>query len=452
MSVTGKALSRRTILRGIGASVALPFLDSMIPAFSSTARAAARPVSRLGVVYVPNGVVMKNWTPTAEGADFEVPLTLQPLAAHRERMLVLSGLSSTPPADGLSGGNIGVHARASTRFLTDVPPKHVQNAEIHAGISMDQIAARELGQHTQLASLELALDGRDFAGSCDVGYSCVYNNTIAWRSDTNPLPMENNPRVVFERLFGNSGTTDPAERLARVEKNRSLLDSVTEKVARLQTQIGPRDRAKLTEYLDAIRDVERRIQNAEVQGAQEIPVVEQPAGIPAAFEDHAMLMFDLQVLAYQCDLTRVMTFMLGREISGRTFPQIGVHEAHHPVSHHNNDPGKLANLAKINEYHARLFSYYVDKLQATPDGDGSLLDHMILMYGYGMADGNAHAPSNLPVVVLGGASGQLKGGRHVRYAADTPLANLHLALLDKLGVPTVERIGDSTGRLEHLSI
>jgi hypothetical protein len=313
---------------------------------------------------------------------------------------------------------------------------------------MDQIAARELGQHTQLASLELALDGRDFAGSCDVGYSCVYNNTIAWRSDTTPLPMENNPRVVFERLFGNSGTTDTSERLARIQKNRSLLDSVTGKIAQLQQRIGPRDRAKLTEYLDAIRDVERRIKNAEEQSAQQIPVVDQPAGIPAAFEDHATLMFDLQVLAYQSDLTRVITFMMGREISGRTFPQIGVHEAHHPVSHHNNDPVKLENLAKINAYHAKLFAYYVNKLQSTPDGDGSLLDHMILMYGYGMADGNAHAPSNLPVLLLG----DLKGGRHLRYATDTPLANLHLAVLDRLGVPTVERIGDSTGRLEHLSI
>ena len=451
MIVTGKALSRRTVLRGIGASVALPLLDSMVPAFGALARAATTPVGRLGVVYVPNGVVMKNWTPAADGPAFEVPLTLQPLVPYRDRLLVLSGLSSTPPDDGLTGGNIGVHARASTRFLTDVPPRHVQNTEIHAGISMDQIAARELGQHTQLASLELALDGRDFAGSCDVGYSCVYNNTIAWRSDTTPLPMENNPRVVFERLFGSSGTTDPGERLARIEKNRSLLDSVTEKVAQLQKGIGARDRAKLNQYLDAIRDIERRIQNAEAQSAQEIPVVEQPAGIPAAFEDHATLMFDLQVLAYQCDLTRVITFMMGREISGRTFPQIGVHEAHHPVSHHNNDPVKLANLAKINAYHAKLFAYYVNKLHSTPDGDGSLLDHMILVYGYGMADGNAHAPSNLPMLLLGGAR-QFKGGRHLRYPTDTPLANLHLTLLDKLGVPTVEHIGDSTGRLEHLSI
>ena len=451
MIVTRKSLSRRTVLRGLGAGLALPLLDSMIPAFTPLARAATASPRRLSVVYVPNGVVMRNWTPAAEGANFEVPVTLQALASHRERMLILSGLSSTPPADGLLGGNIGVHARASTRFLTDVPPKHVQNTEIHAGISMDQIAAREFGQQTELASLELALDGRDFAGSCDVGYSCVYNNTIAWRSDTNPLPMENNPRVVFERLFGNSGTTDPAERIARIRKNRSLLDSVNDKLGRLQQRVGPRDRAKLAEFTDAVRDIERRIQNAERQSASAIPVVEQPAGIPTAFEDHAALMFDLQVLALQCDLTRVVTFMMGREISGRTFPQIGVHEAHHPVSHHNNDPGKLASLAKINAYHARLFSSYVDRLHATPDGDGSLLDHSIVMYGYGMADGNAHAPNNLPVALFGGG-GLLQGGRHLRYKADTPLANLHLALLDKLGVPTVERIGDSTGRLEHLSV
>jgi hypothetical protein len=444
MIITKKAIPRRDVLRGLGVSLALPLLDSMVPAFTSLG-AAAKPVKRLGVVYVPNGVVMKNWSPATEGA-FELTPTLQPLAPYKDRLLVLSGLNSKPPAIGLTGGNIGVHARAATRFLTDVPPKHTNNAEIHAGVSMDQMVARHTGQETQLSSLELALEGRDFAGSCDVGYSCAYSNTISWNSPTTPLPMEHNPRVVFERLFGDAGSTDASARLARVQKDRSLLDSVTEKANRLGSRIGATDRAKLGEYLEAVRDIERRIQRAEQQNG-ELPLVDQPSGIPAAFADHVKLMFDLQVLAYQSDLTRVITLMLGREISGRTFPEIGVHEAHHPTSHHNNDQTKLANLAKINAYHATLFSYYVNKLAATPDGDGTLLDNMLLIYGYGMADGNAHAPSNLPIVLLGGGAGTLKGGRHLRFPAETPLANLHLTLLDKLGYP-IDEIGDSSGKAD----
>ena len=450
MIITKKAIPRRTVLRGLGASVALPLLDSMVPAFSPARVSAASPVRRLGVVYVPNGVNTRMWTPATEGA-FEMTPTLAALEPFKDRLLVLSGLNSKPPS-GLNGANIGVHARASTRFLTDVPPKHTNNAEIHAGVSMDQMVAKQAGQHTQLASLELALEGRDFAGSCDVGYSCAYSNTISWSSATTPLPMEHNPRVVFERLFGDSGSTDSAARLARVQRDRSLLDSVTDKADRLGRRIGTADRAKLAEYLEAVRDIERRIQRAEQQSATELPLVDQPSGIPPAFADHVKLMFDLQVLAYQCDLTRVITLMLGREISGRTFPEIGVHEAHHPTSHHNNDPKKLQNLAKINAYHSMLFSYYVHKLASTPDGDGTLLDHIVLLYGYGMADSNAHAPSNLPILVLGGGAGTLKGGRHVRFPAETPLANLHLTLLDKLGVP-IDKIGDSTGRvaLETLS-
>jgi hypothetical protein len=443
MIITKMSIPRRTVLRGLGASLALPLLDAMVPAFAS-AQNAATPVKRLGVVYVPNGVVMKNWTPATEGA-FEMSPTLAPLAPYQDRVLVLSGLNSKPPA-GLTGANIGVHARAATRFLTDVPPKHTNNAEIHAGVSMDQMYAKVAGQHTQLASLELSLEGRDFAGSCDVGYSCAYSNTIAWSSPTTPLPMEHNPRVVFERLFGDGGSTEPGARLSRIRKDRSLLDSITDKANRLGRRVGTSDRAKLAEYLEAVRDIERRIARAEQQNAA-LPLVDQPDGIPTAFADHVKLMFDLQVLAYQTDLTRVITLMLGREISGRTFPEIGVHEAHHPTSHHNNDQVKLGNLAKINAYHASLFSYYVEKLAKTADGDGTLLDHLTLIYGYGMADGNAHAPSNLPILVLGGGSGTLKGGRHLRFPAETPLANLHLTLLDKLGVP-IERIGDSNGKAD----
>ena len=452
MIISNKAIPRRTILRGIGASLALPFLDSMVPAFGAAASAAARPVRRFGVVYVPNGMVMKNWTPEAEGAAFELTPILKPLEPFRDDLLVLTGLSSNPPVGGLGGAAAGVHARASTRFLTDVPPRRGQGLEIEAGVSVDQLAAKELGQYTQLASLELALEGRDLTGSCDVGYSCAYTNTIAWRSATTPLPMENDPRAVFERLFGDSGSTDPSARLARIQTDRSILDAVTERVARLQKRIGSRDRAKLGEYLEAVRDVERRIRKAEEQSSQELPLVEQPAGVPATFEQHATLMFDLQVLAYQSDLTRVITIMIGRELSSRTYPQLGVSEAHHPISHHLNDPGKLTSLAKINTHHVNQLAYYLEKLRSTPDGDGSLLDHTIIMYGAGMADSNLHAPNGLPLLLVGGGSGTLKGGRHLKYPLDTPLANLHLTLLDKLGVSTVERIGDSTGKVEHLSV
>jgi hypothetical protein len=450
--ITNKVIPRRAVLRGIGASLALPLLDSMIPAVGAAARAAVKPVRRLGVVYVPNGMVMKSWTPAAEGAAFELTPIMKPLEPFRDQLLLLSGLSSMPPVGGLAGAASGVHARASTRFLTDVPPRRGQGLEIEADVSLDQRAAKELGQYTQLASLELALEGRDLAGSCDVGYSCAYTNTISWRSATTPLPMENDPRAVFERLFGDSGSTDRATRLARIEADRSILDAVTERVAQLRKRIGSRDRVKLSEYLEAVRDVERRIHRAEEQSNQELPRVNEPAGVPSTFEEHARLMFDLQVLAYQSDLTRVITIMLGRELSSRTYPQLGVSEAHHPISHHLNDQAKLTSLAKINTHHVSQFAYYVGKLRATPDGDGSLLDHLTILYGAGMADSNQHAPSGLPILLVGGGSGTIKGGRHIKYPLDTPLANLHLTLLDKLGVPTVDRMGDSTGKVDHLSV
>lgn len=453
MIVTKKALPRRTVLRGLGTMLALPLLDSMVPALSALRDSAARPIRRFGVVYTPNGMVMRNWTPAAEGAAFELTPTLKPLEAFRDRLIVVTGLSSKPPANSPAGAAAGVHARASTRFLTHVIPKRSQGSEISAGVSSDQIAAAELGKHTQLASLELALEGRDFAGSCDVGYSCAYTNTISWRSASTPLPMENDPRAVFERLFGDGGTADPASRRARTQADRSILDSVTERIAHLGRRVGPTDRAKLGEYLDALRDVERRIQKAEEQNARELPVsLEQPDGVPASYEDHARLMFDLQVLAYQTDLTRVITFMIARELSGRSYPQIGVAESHHPISHHLNDPAKLGSLAKINAHHTSLFAYYLEKLRSTPDGDGSLLDHVMIVYGAGMADSNFHAPSGLPVLLAGGGAGALNGGRHIKYPLDTPLANLHLALLDALGVPSVQNMGDSSGRLAQLSL
>jgi len=446
MIITKMALPRRTFLRGVGATLALPLLDAMVPAFSAVARTAGNPVKRLGVVYVPNGIVMDSWTPAAEGTAFEYTPILKPLEPFRDQINVLTGL------DGVPGG--GVHAGRSTAFLTGVTSGDGRGSsktaeyDLQADVSIDQLVARELGKHTQLGSLELALESRDVSGSCDVGYACAYTNTISWRSENTPLPMEYNPRVVFERLFGDSGSTDQRVRLARMERQRSILDSVTERVGALQRGLGERDQTRLDEYLEAVRDVERRIQKAEEQSNQELPVVDQPAGIPATYAEHAKLMFDLQVLAYQTDLTRVMTFMMAREISGRTYPEIGVPDSHHPTSHHRDDPEMLAKLAKINHFHVSLFSHYVEKLRSTPDGDGSLLDHMILIFGAGMSNSNRHDPSNLPILLMGGGSGQLKGGRHIRYANKPPMANLLLTLMDKLDYP-LEKKGNSTGKI-HL--
>ena len=442
--ITRRAIPRRTLLRGLGAAVALPMLDSMVPALSALGAPAATPTVRFGAVYVPNGMVMQNWTPAVVGTDFELTPILEPLAAFRDQMLVVSGLNCTPPP----GTRGGTHSRAATRFLTDVHP----GSWNPQAISMDQIAARELGRHTPLASLELGLEGANFAGSCDSGgFSCAFSYTISWRDSSTPLPMEHNPRAVFERLFGDSETTDPAAREARRHEQRSILDSVSDDVARLRGSLGPEDRRKLGAYLDAVRDVERRIEIAEAQGDREVPLLARPMGVPATFAEHATLMYDLQLLAHQTDRTRVTTFMSGHELSGRTYPEIDVPDAHHPLSHHRGVPEALAKLTKINTYHVKLFAEFVEKLRSTPDGDGSLLDHMILMYGAGMSDSNAHSPYDLPLVLLGGGAGTLRGGRHVAQAQQdrTPLANLHVSLLDKLGAP-VERIGDSTGPLPGL--
>jgi hypothetical protein len=424
----------------MGTTLALPLLDAMVPALSALTKTAANPIRRLGVIYVPNGMAMEYWTPASEGSAFDLTPILQPLAPFRDRMLVVSGL------DGAAGG--GTHTGASTRFLTGVRAE----TDGTAGVSMDQLVARQLGQHTQLASLELALDGRDNSGTCEGKYICAFTNTISWRSSATPLPMENNPRAVFERLFGDSGSTDAKDRLERMQRDRSILDSISEAVADLQRRVGAGDQRKIREYLDAVRDLERRIQKAEQESGKELTPVEQPAGIPPTFEAHAKLMFDLQVLAYQCDLTRVVTFMIGREFSGRTYPEIGVPEAHHPLSHHQSDRSKIATLAKVNTYHATLLAYYLEKLSTTADGDGSLLDHLTLLYGAGMSDSNAHDYHNLPALLLGGGAGQLKGGRHFKYV-DGRWANLLLTVMDKVGV-SVDHIGDSSGRLdiETLSI
>ena len=442
MSIFKKTLPRRTVLRGIGASLALPLLDSMVPALSSASAQIAQPAKRLGVVYVPNGMAMKSWTPATERTGFEITRILEPMAAYQDRMLVLSGLNGIT-------SNAGVHASASTRFLTGTIPARTES-DLQAAVSIDQLVARALGRQTQLGSLELELDQSDVFGSCDIGFSCQYTSTIAWRDANTPLPMETNPRAVFERLFGDTGTTDPVVRLHRIHKDQSLLDAVSDRVSELNRQVGAGDRAKLDQSLDAVRDVERRIQMAEAQSNRELPEVEQPAGIPATYEEHAKLMFDMQVLAYQTDLTRVITFMMGRELSGRSYAEIGVPDSHHPTSHHRDDPALYEKITKINEFHTSLFAYYLNKLDATPDGNGSLLDNMLMLYGAGMSDSNRHDNTGLPLVLLGGGSGTVKGGRHLRYTEGTPISNLHLTMLDKMGIP-LDKIANSTGALNLLS-
>ena len=449
MFITQKHLSRRAMLRGVGAAVALPFLDSMVPAATALQNTAAKPLPRLGVVYLPNGMNMAEWMPSGDGTAFEFSPILEPLTGFRDRLLVLSGMCNQL-ADAQAGEGGGDHSRGQAAFLTGAHAKKVQGGDAEVGISMDQIAAQTLGADTQLASLELALEQNDIVGGCEFGLSCAYSSTIAWRNATTPLPMEADPRAVFERLFGAADSTDARARAARLRRNQSVLDSVTEQLARLNQRLGPVDRAKVTEYVDAVRDVERRIQMAEKQSTVELPSIEQPAGVPASFEAYGKVMFDLMALAFQTDLTRVSTFLVGREQSGRTYPEIGVPEAHHPISHHAGNPGQLAKLAKVNRFHVTLFAHFLDRLRSTPDGDGSLLDHSIILYGAGISDSNMHLHHDLPILVAGGGAGRIKGGQHLRLEKHTPLANLHVSLLEKLDVP-IERLGDSNGRVELVS-
>ena len=450
MMIFKKAMPRRTFLRGLGTALALPLLDGMVPAFARAADTAAKPAGRLSIVYLPNGIMMDKWTPATEGAGFQMTPILEPLAPFRDRLLVLSGLAHNS-GRALQGENTGDHARAGATYLSGVHPRKTEGADTQAGISMDQIVAKELGKHTQLASLELCLDTPELLGQCEAGYTCAYMNTICWRTPTTPMPMEDRPRAVFERLFGDSDSTDPAVRLRRIKRDRSILDSVTAKAARLRGSLGPSDQAKLTEYLDAIRDVERRIQTAEEQSSRELPTLERPAGVPATFTEHAKLMFDLQVLAYQCDLTRVITFMLGREFGGRTYREIGIPDGHHSLTHHQYKQDKIDKVIQINIYHAKHFAYFLEKLRSTPDGDGSLLDHMVILYGGSLSDGNSHLHDNLPILLVGGGAGQIQGGRHIRYPKDTPMPNLLLTMLDMFRVP-MESLGDSTGKLDLLSV
>jgi hypothetical protein len=450
MMVTKKALPRRAVLRGIGATVALPLLDGMVPAFAGVQQKAIARTGRFGVVYVPHGAVMTNWTPASEGASFELPPILGALEPFRDHLVIVTGLDHKPAAQ-LPGEPGGGHGRIGGAFLTGVHAKPTEGADFETGVSIDQIAAGELGRQTQLTSLEVGMGSTDFAGACDAGFSCAYTSTLCWRTPTTPLPMESNPRALFERLFGDGDSTDPAVRRARMAKDRSLLDAVVEKISELEGALGGRDRSKLHEYLDSVRDVESRIQKAEAQSARTLPVVQQPSGsIPASFEEYVKLMFDLQLLAYQSDLTRVVTFLMTPELSARTYPEIGVPEPHHSLSHHQNRQENLDKLTKLQSFHVGLLTYYLEKLKGTPDGDGSLLDHLTLLYGSGMSDSNVHDIHGLPIILLGGGAGQLKGGRHLRYSAGTPLTNLYLTILNKLGVK-VERVGDSNGQLEHLS-
>jgi len=453
MMVFKKVIPRRRFLKGLGATVALPLLDGMIPALAGPTDQAAKPVVRMGVVYAPNGIIAASWRPATEGAGFEMTPIMEPLARFRKYMLVLSGLDQKHADPGPFGEGGGApHSLTGGAYLTGVFPKQSEGVNIRAGVSVDQIAAKELGKQTQLASLELGLDPVEAAGYCEGGYSCAYLNTISWRTPTTPMPMEDRPRAVFERLFGDSETTNPAERLARIEENRSLLDFVTEDTSSLARGLTPADRSKLNEYLDAVRDVERRIQLAEQQASREIPTIERPAsGFPASYEDYAKLMFDLQVLAYQTDMTRIITFMLAHERSGRSYREIGVPDSHHGVSHHRNDPVNIEKLVRINTYHVKLFSYYLERLAATKEGNGSLLDHAAILYGSGINNSNEHTHDNLPTLLVGGAGGKIKGGRHFRSPLGTPISNLYVSMLNIIGVP-VEKFGDCNGKLDLLSV
>jgi hypothetical protein len=442
MIVTKKALPRRTVLQGLGAALALPLLDAMVPALSALSRTAAAPVRRLGFFYIPNGARMDTWTPAATGTGFGLPRILQPLAPYRDRLVVVSGLDHQQAEN--MGEGVGEHARASAVWLNGVRPKRTEGADVQAGTTADQLAAQALGRDTPLPSLELSLEPNFMVGNCDNGYSCVYMNTLSWRTPTTPMPMENNPRVVFERMFGEGGTA--GERLEEMRRDRSILDAVAADMNRLQQALGASDRVKVTDYLDNVREVERRIQRAEAKNGESALTgdLERPVGIPQTFDEHAKLMYDLQLLAFQADITRVITFQIGREFSPRTFPNLGVTDGHHSVSHHQNNPDRLEKLAKINVYHMELFTGFLKKMQAARDGDGSLLDHSLLLYGGGISDGDTHSHLNLPIVLLGGSAGHLRGGRHLKFPSGTPMSNLLVSVLDKVGARP-DRFGDSNG-------
>ncbi len=435
--LTGGAIPRRTLLRGLGASLALPLLDAMVPTGLRGLSAPGR-VHRFQAFYVPNGMAMEYWLPQTVGRGFELTPILQPLAPFREQMTVVSGINANW---------VQIHSGASGSFLTGIPSGGRTETEIIADVSMDQLLAREFARDTQVASLELSMDAPANAGACSGNLSCVYTHTLSWRGPTQPLPTEYNPRAVFERLFGDTGSTARRAREERLAQQRSILDSVADKLRALSWDLGTGDQVKMEQYTDAIRDIERRIERAEAQIDIELPEFPQPEGAPAAFEDHLDLMFDLQLVALQADLTRVITFMLGKEQSPRPYPQIGVPDAHHPLSHHNDEPELVERMSRINRYHTELFSRYLTKLRATPDGDGTLLDNMTILYGSGISNSTRHSGDNLPLLLLGGGAGSLRGGRHLHFAEEPGMADLLVTIMDKMGVP-VDRIGASSGRLD----
>jgi hypothetical protein len=443
MFVTKKHLPRRTFLKGVGVSLALPLLDSMIPARTLLAQTAAKPLSRLGFVYIPHGAIMAQWTPATEGAGFEFTPILKPLEPFRDRLNVVSGLGHR------AADTTAVHSLSPTTWLSGVRPKATQGVDAFAGVTADQIAAQQIGQDTVLPSMELATeDHSGLIGSCDRDYGCIYMNTLSWRTPTTPMPMEINPRKVFERMFGQGGSA--TERLARIKEDKSILDAITKDVATMQVQLGPSDRQAMTQYLENVREIERRIQRAETsQGDEDLELPARPAGVPFDYEEHIKLMYDLMTLAYQADVTRVITFMISREVSNRTYPQVGVTDGHHAISHHQNRAEKMEKNVKIQTYNISQFGYFLDKLKKTPDGDGSLLDHIALLYGSNMSNSNAHDHYPLPNLVIGGAAGRMQGGRHLKYADHTPMTNLLVTMLDKVGVKQ-ESLGDSSGLLANL--
>ena len=443
MFVTKKHLPRRTFLKGVGVSLALPLLDSMIPARTLLAQTAGKPLPRLGFVYVPHGAIMDKWTPATEGAGFEFTPILKPLEPFRDRLNVVSGLGHR------AADTTAVHSLSPTTWLSGVRPKATQGVDAFAGVTADQVAAQQIGQDTVLPSMELATeDHSGLIGSCDRDYGCIYMNTLSWRTPTTPMPMEINPRKVFERMFGQGGSA--TERLARIQEDKSILDAITKDVASLQVQLGPSDRQMMTQYLENVREIERRIQRAETsQGDEDLQLPARPAGVPFDYEEHIKLMYDLITLAYQADVTRVITFMVSREVSNRTYPQVGVTDGHHAISHHQNRAEKMEKNVKIQTYNISQFGYFLEKLKNTPDGDGSLLDHAALLYGSNMSNSNAHDHYPLPNLGVGGATGRLQGGRHLKYADHTPMTNLLVTMLDKVGVKQ-ESLGDSSGLLSNL--
>ena len=442
MMVFQKSIPRRTFLRGAGTMVALPLLDAMVPAFAR-AQTATTAAKRLSFFAVPNGIIMDRWTPAAAGKGFPITPVLEPFAAFRDRAVVISGLANNE-ARKLEFEIAGDHPRACSAYLTATHPKMTSGADIHCGVSVDQIAARELGRQTQLPSLEIGLE-TPMIGACESAYSCVYYNTIAWKNPATPLPMENRPRAVFERLVGDS--TNPAERAARIAENRSILDLVAQDLKRLMRSVGESDRSKLDQYSEAVRSVEQQIQVAERQSPKALPDMAKPIGIPEQFSEYAKLMMDLQVLAFQGDMTRVGTFMVGHEMGGRAYPELGFGDPHHSLTHHQGDTAKIAKVLQINIFHAKLYAYFLERLRSVPDGDGTLLDHSLMVYGSPLSDGNMHLYKDLPVLLVGGEATGIRGGRHVAYPENTPMANLYLTLLDKLGIH-LDSFGDSTGRLD----